>query len=75
MSFWTDPNDIPHDLDERRHEIAAILARGLVRWQGRRGRPALSCQIPQESSQIGLALSPSLRPDPSVRLTHGEPLS
>ena len=60
MSFWTDPTDIPHCSEERRHEMAAIFARGLVRWQGRRSRSALSCQIPQESSTIGLALSPSV---------------
>ena len=60
MSFWMDPTDIPPCSDDRRHEIAAILARGLARWHSRRSRTANSCQIPQESSQIGLALSPSV---------------
>ena len=72
MSFWTDPSDIPHDLEERRCEITAILARGLARWHNLRNREALSSQIPQESSATGLALSPPLRPDPSVGLTHGD---
>ena len=75
MSFWTDPTDIPHCSVERHREIAQILARGLVRWHSRRNREALSDQIPQESSESGLALSSSSRPYQSVGLTHGEQLS
>jgi len=74
MSPRTDMTDFPDHPDDRRREIASILARGLVRLHSRRNREALSASNPEESSPTGLALAPTSRPDRANGLTPPEPV-
>ncbi len=61
MSLCTNPDDMC--ADERLEEVASILARGVTRLHGRLRRDVSEAEISEGSSQTGLDLCATSRPD------------